>query len=214
MEVGGVDDERVALPLADRVAEPEPLIRRWVLRIHAHDACVVDHLDEDHHVVLGLHDALEVVVEARKVGAAPVNPSRQRSLMRATRGRRRGPGPRDHPPRGAVVRAPEPGGARQLAASRRRRHRRHAAVGRIDEDRGRELAVDGEGLGAAIDPEPVVAADVAGARSGCRPPGLSSKPTTAAPPSGGASRSASVTPVGLSARRARSFVPAPRPPRG
>ena len=60
------DDQSVALPPADRMAEPLPFRRIGVLGVQADDAGVVDHLDEDHHVVLSLHDALEVVVEARE----------------------------------------------------------------------------------------------------------------------------------------------------
>jgi hypothetical protein len=31
-----------------------------MLAANAHDACVVNHFDQDHHVILGLHDPLQV----------------------------------------------------------------------------------------------------------------------------------------------------------
>ena len=63
LEADGIDDQGVPLPAADRV--PHPLAQRlWpVLGVEADDARVVDLLGEDHHVVIGLDDPLEVVVE-------------------------------------------------------------------------------------------------------------------------------------------------------
>ena len=49
-----------------RVAHPAPDLGRAVFLVHPDDARIVDHLHEDHHVVVGLHDPLEIVVEHRK----------------------------------------------------------------------------------------------------------------------------------------------------
>ena len=62
-EVGGLDDQRVAFPAADRIAHPRPDVLRQVLAADADDARVVDHLHQDHHVIRRLHDLEVVVVE-------------------------------------------------------------------------------------------------------------------------------------------------------
>lgn len=49
MEVDGVDDQRVALPPAGRVAEPLPLV------VQADAAGVAVDVDQDHDVVFGPH---------------------------------------------------------------------------------------------------------------------------------------------------------------
>ena len=68
---------------------------------------------------------------------------------------------------GRVRRRPDDRAARAaVALDGRRQHRRNLAVGRINDDRRAVLAVDHEGAAAAIDPEIVVAADVAADRWG------------------------------------------------
>src|SRR5262249_41112076 len=62
-EVGRVDDERVALPMPDRISHPALDLFRQVLSAHADDPRIVDHLVEDHHRVTRLHDLLQIVVE-------------------------------------------------------------------------------------------------------------------------------------------------------
>ena len=100
-EVRRVDHERVALPVTDRITKPAPDLGWDMLLIHPDDAGVVDHLHEDQHVVFGLHDLLQVVIEgpaasadrrwnrtpensAPRAGAAP-----DRHTGRARRGRSR-----------------------------------------------------------------------------------------------------------------------------
>src|SRR6266700_6897414 len=43
-EIGGVDDQRVALPMTDRVAHPLADFFRKMLRVHPDDSGIVDHL--------------------------------------------------------------------------------------------------------------------------------------------------------------------------
>ena len=76
MNVGRLDDERIAFPTADRIAKPRLDLRRHVSgRAEADDAHVVHHLGHDHHVVLRLHDGVVVVVEVvrqhRRAGVRP-----------------------------------------------------------------------------------------------------------------------------------------------
>src|SRR5580698_8221754 len=61
-EIGGVDHQRLTLPMADRVAHPQPY-RGWRMRapIQGNHADVMNHFTHNHHVVRRLHD-LEVVV--------------------------------------------------------------------------------------------------------------------------------------------------------
>ena len=66
VEVGGVAHERVALPVADRVAQPAPDLGWRMLLIHPDDARIVHHLDQDHHIVVGLNDPLQIVVQDRQ----------------------------------------------------------------------------------------------------------------------------------------------------
>ncbi len=61
-EVRGVDDQSVALPMAYRISHPLANLLRGVVLIQPDDAGIVDHLDEDHHMVSRLHDPFEVVV--------------------------------------------------------------------------------------------------------------------------------------------------------
>src|SRR5690606_40779104 len=69
------------------------------------------------------------------------------------------------PPRVARVRPPEPALLHRRLL-RLRGHRGLTAVLRLDDDRGAVLAVDRERAVAVVDPEGVVAADVAGGTGG------------------------------------------------
>ena len=162
-EVGRVDDQRVALPPADGVAEPFPDRLRQVLAVHPDDARVVHHLGEDQHGILGLHDLVQVVVEHgqhRRPGRRPEPeqaPLAERTALHVVVGGR-------SLEAGIVLlrvggRPRECG--RREPLPRLRRHRGDAAVRRIDNHRHALLPVDGEVLGAVVDPEVVVAADVA-----------------------------------------------------
>src|SRR6185436_13509399 len=62
-EVCRVDDEGVTFPPADRVAQPVPDGRRWMLPVDADDSRIVDQLGKDHHVLRRLHDLIEVLAE-------------------------------------------------------------------------------------------------------------------------------------------------------
>ena len=135
VEVGGLDDQRVALPPADRVAPPRPHAGRQPLAIlaDADDARVVHHLGHDHHVIARLHDRVVVVVEVvgqhRRAG---VRPERGEAAL----GQR--------PVLGVVVLAEllDALHALGLAGPALVGQRRHPAVGRIDDERGAVLAVD------------------------------------------------------------------------
>ena len=120
---------------------------RRMLRVHAHDARVVHHLEQDHDVVVGLHDPLEVVVEAGE-GRRDAGEAEQAALgavadLHVVVGTRAA---LLEPPGGAVVLAAELAEPARQALLRLRRHRRHLAVLGIDQDRGPELAVDREGV--------------------------------------------------------------------
>ena len=67
-EVGRVHNQRVAFPVADRIAHPFSDIRHDVLAVHADYTGVVVHLDENHHRIGRLHDALGVVIERGEHG--------------------------------------------------------------------------------------------------------------------------------------------------
>ena len=117
-EVGGVHHERVAFPVADRIAGQRSDVRRRVRPpVQRDEAGAVDHLVEDQHGVLRLHQLHVVVVGARDHRRPRVEADDaalgERTLFRVV-----------------VLAAP-----RRVARLRRRRHRRHAAVGRIDDQR-------------------------------------------------------------------------------
>jgi len=63
VEIRRLDDEGIALPAGNRVAEPLAQAVGPVGVLERDDPDVVDHLGEDHHVVLGLHHLLHVVIE-------------------------------------------------------------------------------------------------------------------------------------------------------
>src|ERR1051326_3949716 len=67
-EIGGVDYQRVAFPMADRIAKPLADIFWGMRSTEANDAGIVHHLDEDHHVIGSLHDLVVVVVKNGKHG--------------------------------------------------------------------------------------------------------------------------------------------------
>ena len=58
-----LDDQRVAVPPADRIAHPRRERLRPMLGVERNDARVVDHLGFDHHMVRRLHDPKIVVVQ-------------------------------------------------------------------------------------------------------------------------------------------------------
>ena len=62
-EAFGLNHQRVAVPVADGVTEPFPICIGGVFRIEPDDGRIVDHFLQDHHVRLGLHDSLVVVVQ-------------------------------------------------------------------------------------------------------------------------------------------------------
>ena len=135
-----------------------------MLGVHAHDACVVHHLDLDHHVVVGLHDALVVVVEAgdRRRGAGKAEQAALGVVADLHVVVGAGLVSLVDPPGGALVLAPEAREQLAHALLSEGGHGRELTVLGIDDDRGAVLAVDRHGAGAAIDPEGVVATDVAG----------------------------------------------------
>ena len=127
------------------------------------DARVVHHLDEDHDVRRRLHDLLEVVVEHRQHRRTGDRPEAhdaafaERPLFGVVVGARR---PRlDVLGRVGSRRRAQP---RRVALHRFRERRRNLAIRRVDDHRGPVLAVDLVVGVARIDPEVVVAADIAG----------------------------------------------------
>ena len=134
-----------------------------MLRVHPHDAGVVHHLDEDHDVVFGLHDALEVVVQARE-HRWPGAEAEQAALgeRKFFRGVERPWAIGIEPRCAAVVFVAERTEVVGHLRHGRGSHRWPPTVGWIVDDRVAVLAVDGDHIAARIDPERVVAADVAG----------------------------------------------------
>ena len=65
-QVGGLDDEGVAFPMAARIAQPllDPAVDVRAA-VHRNDARVVNHLHQDHDVAGRLKDLVVVIVEAR-----------------------------------------------------------------------------------------------------------------------------------------------------
>ena len=165
-EVARVDDESVAVPVADAVAEPPVHVVGAVLVVDADDPGVMDHLRHDDDVVLGLDDPRVVVVQAGQ---------QRRSAdeaEQATLGQSQGLGPVERsgavmvePGRRAVVVVDERREVRCHPAHGRGRHLGPPTVLRLVDDRGAELAVHHDRLGARVDPERVVAADTAAAEA-------------------------------------------------
>ena len=134
--------------------------------VHPDDAGVVHHLDQDHDRVVGLHDALHVVVEHREHRGAGGGPEPHEAAfgMGALLGVVVGAGRVEaviEPPRGAVVGPREPGAGRPGRAGAVGQGRL-PAVRRVGDDRRADQPVDAERGVSAIDPEGVVAADVPG----------------------------------------------------
>ena len=130
----GLDDQRVALPAAAAVAQPlAHAVGHMRAVVERNDARLVDHLQQQHHVVRRLEDLVVRVVDVRNHGDG------QRAGDAAL-------------PRVAIE--PRIGLAASLARVlavdqpplRRRQQRRDATVGRVDDQR---LAV---GLGDLLDP--------------------------------------------------------------
>ena len=129
------------------------------------DPCVVDHLVEDHQAVLGLHDAHGVVVERRQHRRALAEAQDAALVEGPVLDVVVGAGAVAfvQPPGGAVV-AHESGHVLAKRLGGLGGHRRATPVGRIGQDGAPVLAVDLEAAVTRVDPEPVVAADVAGAQ--------------------------------------------------
>ena len=74
-EIGGLDNQRVAVPVAARVPHPLAYLlwQMWA-PVHGDDASVVDHLIENHHRVRSLKELHIVVVRARVHRRAGVEP--------------------------------------------------------------------------------------------------------------------------------------------
>ena len=156
MEVGGLDHERITLPMAPRVAHPRTdMLRQRHALAHADDTRVVDHLRQDHDVVGGLHNRIVVVVEVvRQHRRAGVGPERHQAAV----------GERSK--LGVVERAELPIERTALGApfARLSRQRRNAAVcGVRDERASRFAVVDGNPV-APIDIDVVVASRSTGGR--------------------------------------------------
>ena len=152
LEVARLDDERVALEPAARVADPLRDGRRSVRpAVERDDARLVVHLDEDHDVIGRLEDAVVVVVrlgQHRRRGAEHDAALREPAIRRPV-GRVRG----------------HVGGALLDGGLRRRRQRGDAAVARLDDERS---APGSDAARAALEEDVVVGADVAGAQAGGR----------------------------------------------
>src|SRR5438094_134244 len=66
VEIGGLDDERIAVPAAARV--PQPLTDTWPdvrATVHRYDSHFVDVFLETSHILRRLHDLVVVVVNSR-----------------------------------------------------------------------------------------------------------------------------------------------------
>ena len=158
VEVGRLDHQRVAHPLAERDAHVRAHLpgRRLALS-HADDARVVHHFRHDEDVILVLHDGVVVVVEVIRQHRRP-----------GVRSERHDAALGDGPVFG-VVETPERRDAAEslgLSLSTVGSEIGDAAVGWIDDDRAAALAVHDRHVVARVDPEIIVAADVAGRAGG------------------------------------------------
>ena len=165
-EVGRIDHQGVAVPAPDRVAQPLADGRRRMAAVHPDDAHVVHHLRQNHHGIGRLHDLMQVVVEVggknRRSGSRAETEQAafgERTNLRVVVGVR--------PLESRIVLAgglvgcrPRRivGGAAPLL--RFGRQRRHAAVGRVDDEGRALLAVDRGEMRPGIEPEIVIAADI------------------------------------------------------
>ena len=148
-EVAALDDQRVPVPVAARVAHPL-LDRRIRMRaaVQRDDARVVDHLDHDHDVLRRLEDLVVVVVEPRR--HRPRHAARDAAVV----GVELEVGVEARAADGAVGALR---GALQLLLDRRRP--RQPAVRRIHDERGRLRQL------ALLQPVVVVEADRVAARA-------------------------------------------------
>ena len=156
MKVRRLDDERIAFPPSDRIAHPGAEVWRETFTPDPDDPDIVHHLDEDHDVIPRLHDLIVVVVEVvGQHGRSGVRAERHDAALAEWTELR------------VVVLAPAAqfGGARRVPLTRLLRQRRNLAVSRIHDERASPLAVDDRDAVAGIQPEIVVAADIA-CRSG------------------------------------------------
>ncbi len=139
-EVRRLDDQRVALPMATRVAVPLPdMVREWWASVQRDDSRGVDHLHQNYGVVRCLEDLKIIVVEPRQ----PRQGTRDASLGRV-------------PLVGAVHTLAAPDLEPSLAL---RRERRHPPVGRVDDEGGASVV---NGACAAVPVVPVVDAALGG----------------------------------------------------
>jgi hypothetical protein len=121
-EIGGVHHQRLTIPMAARVAEPLPDIRRQVrTAIQRNGSHVVDHFIQNDNRVARLNNLKIVVVGAGKHGRAGGWPQQaalgQRAVLRAV---------------GRVEPAPLRAGVGALLSLRR--HGRDSTIRRIDDE--------------------------------------------------------------------------------
>ncbi len=74
MQIDSFNNQRIAFPVSYRVAEPA-LVLSGSMRVTKRDnARIIDHFNEDHYIIIGLHYLVHVVVEniihRRTTGAA------------------------------------------------------------------------------------------------------------------------------------------------
>src|SRR5689334_11033566 len=65
-EIGRVDDESVAFPVAHRIAHPFAYRRRKVRLIHSDDPGVMIHFVQNQNGVASLNDLVQIVIEHRQ----------------------------------------------------------------------------------------------------------------------------------------------------
>src|SRR5882757_823265 len=76
MEIRGLDDQRIAFPMTDRIAVQRPNARGNMLAADAHDARIVVHLGANDKRIARLGELIVVVVQVshhRRSGAAAVD---------------------------------------------------------------------------------------------------------------------------------------------
>jgi hypothetical protein len=73
MDIGCLDNERVAFPMSDRISKPGAHLRRHVVGCsQPNDARVMIHFSHDHDVIVRLNDGVVVVVEIIREHRFPI----------------------------------------------------------------------------------------------------------------------------------------------
>ena len=143
VQVDRLDNEGVAVPVRHRIAEPGRKFRRPAPAADGDDAGVMHHFHQNHQVIVGLHNLVQVVVQHvvhhRPAGAAKADD--------AALAERAALGP-------VIARKPRPVLAAQLLAAL---GKWNAAVFGIGDPGSAGLAADNAETRAGIDPEGVVA---------------------------------------------------------